>query len=332
MRSRAIVLITAVALAVLAPAAALAIAMAPYTQNFETMSMPGVGLLLGDNWLAYGNVYAPDRTTYLYGYGPYPAPNDGAAFCAIVAGEGGADQGAQQLSVYNDYNNTGAHQAGQFVEANVYQERVVSAADVGQTWYFEFQAKMGNLINDISGTSSAAAFIKTLNPSAGYALTNFIQADMTTIPTTWSGYSLHLYIDRSLIGQIFQFGFMNKATLFRPSGIFYDNVWVHTGNSTAVGGDVASLGLRLGQIYPNPFNPSTRIEFSLEKAGAVDISVYDLAGRRVATLFQGNVEAGEHHVMWYGRASDDSPAAAGQYWCVLKTAAGRVSRAMALVK
>jgi hypothetical protein len=330
MRSRVTALITAVVLAGLIPAAAFA-ALAPYTQDFETLSMPGVGLLLGDNWLVYGNVFAADNTTYLYGYGPYQAPNDGAAFCAIAAGEGGAEQGVQQLSVYNDYNNTGAHQAGQFVEANVYQERTITAADVGQTYYFEFQAKMGNLINDISGTSSAAAFIKTLNPAAGYALTHFVTANMTAIPTTWGGYSLNLYIDRSLIGQIFQFGFLNRATLFNPSGIFYDNVWLHTGNSTAVG-EVASLGARLGQNYPNPFNPSTRIEFSLEQAGPVEITVYDVAGRRVATLLQGNVEAGDHDVTWNGRAADGSPAAAGQYWCVLKTAAGRVSRGMALVK
>ncbi len=325
MRTRATALLAAVVLAALIPASAFALT--PYTQNFETYSMPGPGLLLGDNWLVYGNVFAPDNVTYLYGYGPYPAPNDGMAFCAIVAGEGGVDQGAQQLSVYSDYNNQD-HGLGRWIESNVYREQTVTAGDVGQTWVFEFNAKMGNL----ELLSTAAAFIKTLNPSAGWALTNFIQTDMTTIPATWGGYSVSITIDASLVGQVLQFGFLNRATAFQSSGITYDNVNFHQQGSTAVGGDVASLGARLGQNYPNPFNPSTRIDFTLDRAGPVEIAVYDIAGRRVATLQQGNVEAGEHHVVWNGRADDGRAAAAGQYWCVLKTATVRISRGMALVK
>ena len=139
MRSRATALLAAFVLAALIPASAFALT--PYTQDFETYSLPGVGLLLGDNWLVYGNVFAPDGTTYLYGYGPYPAPNDGAAFCAIAAGQGGVDQGVLQLSVYSDYNNQD-HGLGRWIESNVYREQAVTSADVGQTWVFEFNAKM----------------------------------------------------------------------------------------------------------------------------------------------------------------------------------------------
>ena len=68
------------------------------------------------------------------------------------------------------------------------------------------------------------AFIKTLDPNAGYALTNFITVDLTTAPTTWNDYSLGINIDASLAGQILQFGFLNTATYYEPSGMYYDNI------------------------------------------------------------------------------------------------------------
>jgi hypothetical protein len=55
-------------------------------------------------------------------------------------------------------------------------------------------------------------------------MTNFITADMTSTPVTWTGYSLSITIDGSLVGQILQFGFSNIATNYEPSGVYYDNV------------------------------------------------------------------------------------------------------------
>ncbi|MGD8438941.1 MAG: hypothetical protein PVG53_00285 [Holophagae bacterium] len=193
-------------------------AVTAYNQDFESMAPPSPGALLGDNWLVFANVY--DSTgTYLYGYGPYQAPNDGAAFCAIATGQGGAAQGSQQLSVYSDYNNPD-HGAGRLIESNVFQEQTIEAADAGTTVVFTFDAKLGNL----DGASEAEAFIKTLDPGAGYAITNHVTIDMTTVPATWSTYSIELALDAGLVGQILQFGFTTLASNYEASGIYYDNV------------------------------------------------------------------------------------------------------------
>ena len=93
-----------------------------------------------------------------YGYGVFPAPNDGAAFSAIAIGEGGATQGNQQLSIFSDYNNTD-HANGAYIEANVFQEQWVESGDVTETWTFEFDAKRGN----IELASIANAFITVAN-------------------------------------------------------------------------------------------------------------------------------------------------------------------------
>jgi hypothetical protein len=52
----------------------------------------------------------------------------------------------------------------------------------------------------------------------------------------------------------------------------------------------------LSQNYPNPFNPSTKIEFGLPKSEFVEIKLYDIIGKEVATLVQGPYQAGNHLV------------------------------------
>lgn len=191
------------------------LAQTPYSQDFEALA-PVDGSLAGDGWLIFGNVFDPGGG-YLYGYGPFPAPNNIGNWQDIVAGEGGPDQGLQQLVVYSDYAN-GDHGVGNWIETNLFQEWIIDADATG-TWTFTYDGKLGNL----GGASTALAFIKTLDPNAGYALTNFITQDMTFTPVTWTGYSLSLDMT-GLDGQILQIGFSTTSTYYEPCGIFYDNV------------------------------------------------------------------------------------------------------------
>jgi parallel beta-helix repeat protein len=69
----------------------------------------------------------------------------------------------------------------------------------------------------------------------------------------------------------------------------------------------------LSQNYPNPFNPSTKIEFSLPKAGNVTLKVFDVLGREVATLVSENLSAGTYQREW--NAGD---VASGMYFYRLK--------------
>lgn len=326
MRNRASTMLAAAVLICLIPAAGQALT--AYSQDFETMNPADPNALATDGWWVYGNCFGPDGTTYLYGYGPFPAPNGGPpdAFCAIAVGEGGVEQGNQQLSVYSDYANLD-HGLGNIIESNVFQEQTIEPSDDGNTWFFQFDAKLGN----IEGVSTAAAFIKTLDPGAGYALTNFLTVDMTSIPAEWGTYSIYIQIDEPLVGQILQFGFLNTATGYEGSGIFYDNVFFELHGPTAIPDRPAIAG-ELRQNYPNPFNPQTRIEFVLHRPEDVQITVFDLAGRRVATLQDGRLGPGEHAVIWDGRSDSGAPVASGRYDYVLKTPSTRMARSMVLLK
>ena len=174
-------------------------------------------------------------------------------------------------------------------------------------------------------------FIKTIDPASNYDMTNLVAEDMTSTPVDWQSYVLELPIVQELVGQFIQIGFSSTATLYEPTGIIYDNV--HFYKKAPVSAVPTNLaGSELRQNYPNPFNPMTRIDFSLEKAGQVDVSVFDLAGRRVATLHRGDLATGDHHVVWNGKTDSGANAAAGQYRYVLKTADGQVARSMILLK
>ncbi|RMH74775.1 MAG: T9SS C-terminal target domain-containing protein, partial [Calditrichaeota bacterium] len=69
----------------------------------------------------------------------------------------------------------------------------------------------------------------------------------------------------------------------------------------------------LKQNYPNPFNPVTTIEFSLPHASRITLYVYDVAGRMVKTLVNGNLPAGNHTVKWDGTGEAGQPVGSGVY-------------------
>ena len=204
-----------------------------YVQDFELLDQESPTALGDDGWTVFANVFSPDGSTYLYGYGPNPAPNNTGGFSGIAQGQGGPDQGAQQFVIISDYNNTD-QSIGNRIEANTFRERFIVAGDVGKTLTFSFDAKRGN-INDPGdanciGTptppcdSTANAFIKTLDPAVGFATTTLITENTTALPGTWGRYSLTLVIDAGLVGQLLQVGFAATASNFEPSGVFYDNI------------------------------------------------------------------------------------------------------------
>lgn len=197
-------------------------ALTPYSQSFEGLTMSDPGALANDGWKVFGNVFNSSGG-YLYGYGPFPAPNGGNGFSAIGTGEGGVAQGNQYLNVYSDYNN-GDHANGNLIEANVFQEQIISGADLGQTVQFSFDYKAAAGAGP-AGSTTAKAFFKVLNPNSGFALVAFPTLETTgASSSSWASGSISLTIDSSWTGHILQFGFMNTATQYQPSAVLYDNI------------------------------------------------------------------------------------------------------------
>ncbi|MBN1480403.1 VCBS repeat-containing protein [candidate division KSB1 bacterium] len=88
----------------------------------------------------------------------------------------------------------------------------------------------------------------------------------------------------------------------------------------------------LAQNYPNPFNPSTTIRFNVAFQSHVTLVIYDMLGRRVRTLIDGNTKAGYHKLTWLGDNDVGERLASAIYYCVLKTDAGQFLKKMVLLR
>lgn len=88
----------------------------------------------------------------------------------------------------------------------------------------------------------------------------------------------------------------------------------------------------LSYNYPNPFNPTTTISYSLPHRSHVNISIYNIAGERVTTLIDETKPAGEHIVTWDGTDYRGMPVATGVYFYTLKTDDYSSAKKMLLLK
>ncbi len=112
--------------------------------------------------------------------------------------------------------------------------------------------------------------------------------------------------------------------------------------STGTGGNVISIcnlvnvtsqneelpeTFELLQNYPNPFNPLTTIKFKIPKEAFVSITVFDIAGREISTVFKRNLNAGWHEVIF-----DGSDYASGIYMYKIETSTFIDTKKMVLIK
>ncbi len=88
----------------------------------------------------------------------------------------------------------------------------------------------------------------------------------------------------------------------------------------------------LAQNFPNPFNPSTTIGFSLPTASNVTIEIFNVKGERVTTLVSGPIAAGNHSIVWNGVDASGSPVASGVYLYRLHAGSFIETRKMILLK
>lgn len=87
----------------------------------------------------------------------------------------------------------------------------------------------------------------------------------------------------------------------------------------------------LRQNFPNPFNPSTKIEFSLTQATGVTLEIFDLLGRKVKTLLNSYIEGGLHSIVWDGTNEDGSLMPSSMYIYRLTAGTLHESKKMMLI-
>lgn len=95
---------------------------------------------------------------------------------------------------------------------------------------------------------------------------------------------------------------------------------------------VTARACALDPPAPNPFNPATTLRFETRASGPVQLVVFDLAGRAIATVVDGHLAAGRHEAVWRGQDDSGRRVASGMYVCRLKADGTTASRRLTLVK
>jgi beta-lactamase superfamily II metal-dependent hydrolase len=140
-------------------------------------------------------------------------------------------------------------------------------------------------------TSSGGGAVATAIPSAANTTINQGSVTNSTYTTFTNGY----------------FGFMavHSSGTSARTGAEFDQLYFDTDSNSPLGKplintEIVSLpaGYTLSQNFPNPFNPSTVIKFQIPDASVVTLKVYDLLGREISSLVNGQVEAGNHEAVW----------------------------------
>ena len=106
-----------------------------------------------------------------------------------------------------------------------------------------------------------------------------------------------------------------------------DDAWVALDNDMMIPGEFA-----LYNNYPNPFNPTTVLDYDIPQNSFVNITVYDMMGRRVKTLVNANQSAGCKSVIWDATNIMGQPVAAGLYMYTIVAGDFRQTKKMAFIK
>lgn len=89
---------------------------------------------------------------------------------------------------------------------------------------------------------------------------------------------------------------------------------------------------RLEQNFPNPFNPTTTLAFSIKDAENVSLTIYDVAGRRVRELVNERRDRGAYKVVWDGQNDAGQIVASGVYFYKLTAGSFTDTKKMTILK
>ena len=105
-----------------------------------------------------------------------------------------------------------------------------------------------------------------------------------------------------------------------------------SGVISGAGETAPALAAAIDRIAPNPFNPATVVEYSVNQPGTISVRLYDLAGRRVRTLADGDHAPGFYQVRWDGRDQTGRLLPSATYFCRLEGVGLAETRKITLLK
>ncbi len=254
------------------------------------------------------------------------------------------------LGVYSQNYSLSTTQANELVAylnagGQVYMEG-------GDCWAYDSARTVYNGYFGVNGTSDGSGDLSTVNGVAGTMFDG-----MSFAYTGGNSYIDHMSATGSGVvvfrnpADLQGCGVANDETSYRTLGCSFEFGGLTDGATpstkadllteildffelidTAVDGPFDGTRFTLEQNRPNPFNPTTTIAFELPTRGEAELAVYNAAGRRVATLESGMLEAGRHTATWNGKNADGKAVASGIYFFRLTRDGESMNRKAVLLK
>jgi len=191
--------------------------------------------------------------------------------------------------------------------------------DANAVWIFQMASTLVTTSGRqviLSGSAQAANIFWQVGSSATLGTTSVFKGTIMALA------SISLLTGATLDGR----------ALAQTGAVSFDgNTVTKPGTVTGVEKGLASHEFALSQNYPNPFNPSTRIQYSIAKAGMVSLKIYNLLGREVATLVDGRQEAGSYTVPFNSNEGTLS-LASGVYFYRLEAGSTLSIRKLVIIK
>lgn len=155
----------------------------------------------------------------------------------------------------------------------------------------------------------------------------------TNTQFTYVEYDISAYLQPLANQYKIRFNFISDES-DSSAGIFFDNLTWRVNSTTDINSPppIFPSEFTLSQNYPNPFNPQTTIAFNLPQPSEVRLDIYDIIGRKVASLINQNLEAGTYSLIWDGRDLSGSSVSSGIYFYRLISDFGVRQEKMTLLK
>jgi hypothetical protein len=277
-----------------------------YSINDVTVSLIKAGTITGDNkattadWPTSFETASYGSESDLWGTTWTPADINASNFGVALSAH---DQSYGSRTAYVDYMQISVTYTGSLpIQMASFAANVVRDNDVEVAW------------KTVSETNNYGFEIYRKRGDAGdWTNIGFVQGHGTTLSA--QSYS---YLDRSL--PFGTYSYQIKQVDLDGTSETFPLMTVNVG--------VAPERLTLGQNYPNPFNPSTVIEFVVPMSGHATMKVYNVLGQEVATLFNGNAEAGRINSTRF----DASNLPSGLYFYTLRSSGTSETKRMLLTK
>ena len=149
------------------------------------------------------------------------------------------------------------------------------------------------------GVSASAYFFKKEGE-------DWIEQNKITIEN-WGGfgYSVSNSNENAIIGANLDYGVSNAT----GAAYFISN------DETSIGQEfIPNLKYNMINNYPNPFNPTTTIKFSIQNNSKVDLSIYNTKGQKIKTLIHNDFSKGDHSIIWQGDDNFGNYVSSGIYY------------------